>query len=56
MPIQPGDHFLLYTDGVTEPENAHGDSFAEALCRHAQKDGESSEGSLGKTARATRED
>ena len=22
MPINPGDRFLLYTDGVTEPENA----------------------------------
>ena len=29
MPIQPGDRFLLYTDGVTEPENAHGDSFGD---------------------------
>jgi phosphoserine phosphatase RsbU/P len=27
MTITPGDRFLLYTDGVTEPENASGDSF-----------------------------
>ena len=25
----PGDRFLLYTDGVTEPENANGDSFGD---------------------------
>ncbi len=29
MPINPGDRFLLYTDGVTEPENARGDSFGD---------------------------
>jgi phosphoserine phosphatase RsbU/P len=29
IPILPGDRFLLYTDGVIEPENAHGDSFGE---------------------------
>ncbi len=29
MPISPGDRFLLYTDGVTEPENANGDSFGD---------------------------
>jgi sigma-B regulation protein RsbU (phosphoserine phosphatase) len=29
MPILPGDRFLLYTDGVSEPENALGDSFGE---------------------------
>jgi sigma-B regulation protein RsbU (phosphoserine phosphatase) len=29
MPILPGDRFLLYTDGVIEPENARGDSFGE---------------------------
>jgi sigma-B regulation protein RsbU (phosphoserine phosphatase) len=29
MAILPGDRFLLYTDGVSEPENALGDSFGE---------------------------
>jgi sigma-B regulation protein RsbU (phosphoserine phosphatase) len=27
MVIQPGDRFLLYTDGVSEPENGSGESF-----------------------------
>jgi len=29
LPIHSGDRFLLYTDGVIEPENARGDSFGE---------------------------
>jgi serine phosphatase RsbU (regulator of sigma subunit) len=29
LPIRSGDRFLLYTDGVIEPENAHGDSFGD---------------------------
>jgi sigma-B regulation protein RsbU (phosphoserine phosphatase) len=29
MPMAPGDRFLLYTDGVTEPENANGESFGD---------------------------
>jgi sigma-B regulation protein RsbU (phosphoserine phosphatase) len=29
MTINPGDRFLLYTDGVTEPENASGESFGD---------------------------
>ncbi|HKO17248.1 MAG TPA: PP2C family protein-serine/threonine phosphatase, partial [Acidobacteriaceae bacterium] len=29
LPLHPGDRFLLYTDGVTEAENAAGDSFGE---------------------------
>ncbi len=30
MPIATGDRFLLYTDGVTEPQNANGDSFGDS--------------------------
>ena len=29
LPILSGDRFLLYTDGVIEPENAQGDSFGD---------------------------
>ena len=29
LPVCPGDRFLLYTDGVIEPENAIGDSFGD---------------------------
>ena len=29
LPLLPGDRFLLYTDGVTEPENAAGESFGD---------------------------
>jgi sigma-B regulation protein RsbU (phosphoserine phosphatase) len=40
MPISHGDRFLLYTDGVTEPENARGESFGEIrleqVVRHNQ--------------------
>jgi len=28
--IQPGDRFLMYTDGLSEPENAGGDSFGDS--------------------------
>jgi len=31
MSIQPGDRFLLYTDGLSEPENAAGVSFGEHM-------------------------
>lgn len=30
MSLEPGDRFLLYTDGVTEPENAQGDAFGDS--------------------------
>ena len=29
MPIQLGDRFVLYTDGVIEPEDASGNSFGD---------------------------
>jgi sigma-B regulation protein RsbU (phosphoserine phosphatase) len=29
MPIAPGDRFLLYTDGLTEPENVNGEPFGD---------------------------
>jgi phosphoserine phosphatase RsbU/P len=29
IPIATGDRFLLYTDGMTEPENARGESFGD---------------------------
>ena len=29
LSIQSGDRFLLYTDGLIEPENARGDAFGE---------------------------
>jgi sigma-B regulation protein RsbU (phosphoserine phosphatase) len=41
MPILPGDRFLLYTDGVTEPENANGDSFGEKRLEHVVRNNQS---------------
>jgi sigma-B regulation protein RsbU (phosphoserine phosphatase) len=29
LPLHPGDRFLLYTDGIVEPENAAGESFGD---------------------------
>jgi sigma-B regulation protein RsbU (phosphoserine phosphatase) len=40
MPLAPGDRFLLYTDGVTEPENAHGDSFGDGKLEQVVRDGQ----------------
>ena len=30
LPCSPGDRFLLYTDGISEPENEVGEAFAES--------------------------
>jgi sigma-B regulation protein RsbU (phosphoserine phosphatase) len=42
IPINPGDRFLLYTDGVTEPENAQGDSFGDRKLEEVIRNNESS--------------
>jgi sigma-B regulation protein RsbU (phosphoserine phosphatase) len=38
--INPGDRLLLYTDGVTEPENAGGDSFGDVRLEQFVRDNE----------------
>ncbi len=38
MRINPGDRFLLYTDGVTEPENADGDCFGDIRLEQVVRD------------------
>ena len=38
LSINSGDRFLLYTDGVTEPENAHGDSFGDTRLEQVVRD------------------
>jgi sigma-B regulation protein RsbU (phosphoserine phosphatase) len=41
LPIQSGDRFLLYTDGVIEPENASGDSFGHRKLEQVMRNNES---------------
>jgi len=41
MPIKLGDRFLLYTDGVIEPENATGDSFGDYRLQQVIRDNQS---------------
>ncbi len=41
MPINPGDRFLLYTDGVTEPENADGDAFGDLRLEQTVRESQS---------------
>ena len=41
MTISPGDRFLLYTDGVIEPENASGDSFGHCKLDRVIRNNES---------------
>jgi len=41
IPINPGDRFLLYTDGLIEPENAHGDSFGDCKLEEVVRNNQS---------------
>ncbi|HYW66631.1 MAG TPA: PP2C family protein-serine/threonine phosphatase [Candidatus Dormibacteraeota bacterium] len=41
LPIHSGDRFLLYTDGVIEPENAAGDSFGHRKLEQVIRDNQS---------------
>jgi phosphoserine phosphatase RsbU/P len=41
MPINRGDRFLLYTDGVIEPENARGDSFGDCKLEEVVRNNQS---------------
>ena len=41
LPICSGDRFLLYTDGVIEPENASGDSFGDYKLEEVVRDHQS---------------
>ena len=41
LSIHSGDRFLLYTDGVTEPQNARGDSFRDRRLEQVIRDNES---------------
>ena len=41
--LEPGDLLVLFTDGITEPENAYGEMYGEErlsdlVCRNAQRD------------------
>jgi serine phosphatase RsbU (regulator of sigma subunit) len=38
IPLAPGDRFLLYTDGVTEPENAVGEPFGDRKLEQVVRD------------------
>ena len=41
MSLHSGDRFLLYTDGVTEPENALGDSFGDSKLEQVVRNNQS---------------
>jgi sigma-B regulation protein RsbU (phosphoserine phosphatase) len=41
LSIHSGDRFLLYTDGVTEPQNASGDSFGDLKLEQVVRDNHS---------------
>ena len=38
LPCSPGDRFLLYTDGISEPENAVGEAFGESKLKQIVHD------------------
>jgi sigma-B regulation protein RsbU (phosphoserine phosphatase) len=39
VPLEPSDRFLLYTDGVTETENAAGEAFGDEQLERVMRDG-----------------
>ena len=41
LSIQAGDRFLLYTDGVIEPQNASGDHFGDRRLEQVVRDNQS---------------
>jgi sigma-B regulation protein RsbU (phosphoserine phosphatase) len=41
MNIEPGDRFLLYTDGVVEPENDRGEAFGDSMLEQIVRNNES---------------
>jgi len=41
MPLSSGDRFLLYTDGITEPENALGESFGDSKLEQVVRNNQS---------------
>ena len=45
IPMAAGDRFLLYTDGVTEPENAAGEAFGENRLEQILREGNSANAS-----------
>jgi sigma-B regulation protein RsbU (phosphoserine phosphatase) len=42
LPLAPGDRFLLYTDGIVEPENAAGESFGDRKLEEIVRDNQAS--------------
>lgn len=43
LELKPGDRFLLYTDGITDPENAHGDSFGDCKLEQIVRENQAGE-------------